>query len=312
MPFHTTTPRLLFAGCLNIDLNSYLPYLPAFDDRVMTDGFQRFLGGMATNAACAAKALGQPYDIDIQLFAPCGNDSEGDWLRQQLTEKSIYLNALQPVEKTHYCLILVQANGDRLIISEPTHLNFNGLPALLKDTTNNHKLLYFDGLHTTQALTIAPQANHYHWKIAVDLDECHADYLDQNGLTQLSKHFDVIFLNQNTATKVAQHHTQPTHAIQSLLQMYSDRYGCLFINTLAALGAQLIMPNTPVIQIPAPNVNPIDTTGAGDVFAGVFCAVWAQQWDAKTAAHQACIAASLSTTARGAQGYLPSADALTS
>ena len=93
------------------------------------------------------------------------------------------------------------------------------------------------------------------------------------------------------------------------LDALTRRFGTTFLLTLGARGAVLIEPGAPALAVPALAVNTVDTTGAGDVFAGVFLAAWLNGRGKPQAARIACRAASLSTTAKGALGYLP--DALT-
>lgn len=65
-----------------------------------------------------------------------------------------------------------------------------------------------------------------------------------------------------------------------------------------------------VEHIPAHPVAPVDTTGAGDAFAGVFAAALAAGLDVPTAARRANAAAALSVTAPGARSGMPRSDAI--
>jgi ribokinase len=55
-------------------------------------------------------------------------------------------------------------------------------------------------------------------------------------------------------------------------------------------------------------VEVVDATGAGDTFAGVFLALWMHGCSLGEAAQHAAIAASLTTTAEGAQGRISTLD----
>jgi ribokinase len=57
--------------------------------------------------------------------------------------------------------------------------------------------------------------------------------------------------------------------------------------------------------VPAPKVDPIDTTAAGDVFNGVLSVELAQGREWKEAIYSACLAASISVTRMGAQSSAP-------
>ena len=57
-------------------------------------------------------------------------------------------------------------------------------------------------------------------------------------------------------------------------------------------------------HVPAPKVDPVDTTGAGDVFVGVVAARVADGWDLVRATHDACQVAARAVQSQGARGYL--------
>jgi ribokinase len=70
--------------------------------------------------------------------------------------------------------------------------------------------------------------------------------------------------------------------------------------------------------VPAPKVAPVDTTGAGDVFAGVLAANWPANTSAAPdlaaqrlrALQRACAAGALATLVPGAGDCAPYADAI--
>jgi ribokinase len=79
--------------------------------------------------------------------------------------------------------------------------------------------------------------------------------------------------------------------------------------TLGARGA-LVLPadgGRPLLQ-PAPAVEPVDTTGAGDSFCGALATALAAGEDLPAAVRFAVAAAALSTTGAGARGALPRLD----
>jgi ribokinase len=61
-------------------------------------------------------------------------------------------------------------------------------------------------------------------------------------------------------------------------------------------------------DVPAPAVEPVDTTGAGDVFAGVLAAAWPAGAD--VALRRACAAGALATLVPGAGDCAPTREAI--
>ena len=66
-----------------------------------------------------------------------------------------------------------------------------------------------------------------------------------------------------------------------------------------------IVSNDQELRIEAPDLPPVDTTAAGDTFAGVFAYGLARGWEISEAAEFAVKAASLSVTRVGAQSSIP-------
>ncbi len=77
--------------------------------------------------------------------------------------------------------------------------------------------------------------------------------------------------------------------------------------TLGAKGAEYRGPDGDWARIPAPSVAAIDTTGAGDVFAGALASAWVRGVRPLEAVRVACAASALATLTRGAAQSAPTA-----
>lgn len=78
--------------------------------------------------------------------------------------------------------------------------------------------------------------------------------------------------------------------------------------TLGARGCLVAERDRPVVHVVAPQVTPVDTTGAGDTFCGVLAAHLARGTSLTDAARAAVVAGALAVTRRGAQDAVPEAD----
>jgi ribokinase len=82
--------------------------------------------------------------------------------------------------------------------------------------------------------------------------------------------------------------------------------GVVVVETRGAEGAAVIhLDDDPPILVPAPAVEVVDTTGAGDCFNGVFAAAVLEGSDVEDAARRAVAAAALSVTVPGAREGMP-------
>src|SRR5439155_17010067 len=79
-----------------------------------------------------------------------------------------------------------------------------------------------------------------------------------------------------------------------------ERSGAPVLVTLGARGV-LLLDERGARMIPAPRTNAVDTTGAGDVFAGAVAAALSRGDDLEPAVRWAVVAAALSATQAGAR-----------
>jgi len=123
---------------------------------------------------------------------------------------------------------------------------------------------------------------------------------DQGPLAELADLADVVVANESEADEWP---WQPTH----------------FVVTLGARGARYIGADGELLVAAQP-VEAVDTTGAGDVFAGVLAANWPRDQVANPALktqrlralRRACAAGALATLVPGAGDCAPDAEAIES
>jgi len=119
---------------------------------------------------------------------------------------------------------------------------------------------------------------------------------------------DVILVNQVEGAMVAETLglDTPAAAIPATL---AQRFGLTCVMTLGSEGAIAATPDR-TMRVPTLPVSAIDTTAAGDAFAGVLAAALDAGRDLEDALRRASAAAGLACTHLGAQTSLPDADAI--
>ncbi|MCZ8515728.1 ribokinase [Paenibacillus filicis] len=95
---------------------------------------------------------------------------------------------------------------------------------------------------------------------------------------------------------------------QAALQRYQAEHGPAVLVTRGAKGCSYLAADGTLRTVPAPVVNVVDTTGAGDALNAAFGFGLASGWSVEEAAAFAVKAASLSVTRFGAQEGMPSYD----
>lgn len=314
-------PMFVAAGYLNIDLVAQVPVLPAADQRVTATQIRRLLGGMATNVACAAAQLGAPWPLRVELIAPAGDDEDSAWALDQVRRCGVSCTSVFPsaTGSVTHCLILVEPNGQRVIVSEPLAFDDGRILQRMRDASpaENMRLLYVDGYRIPAALEAVAGARSLGWHTAVDLDGVPAEWRRAGGLAELRSRFDFVFCNRAVAAaiwpEVAEGQDRRLSTLAELsagLSGWGDTelsaWGTL-VFTLGRQGALVVPASAPAFHIPGLPVKTVDSTGAGDVFAATLLATWLHGVDLEFAARYATMAAALSTTAVGAHGHLPTA-----
>jgi ribokinase len=114
----------------------------------------------------------------------------------------------------------------------------------------------------------------------------------------------VLIMNEHEAAALAGHVGLGAGRDEETVLRLAERFGKTVIATLGAEGAIAAEKGT-VLKVPALAVTPVDTTGAGDSFAGVLAAMLDEGAALEEAMSYAAAAGSLATTREGAQPSFP-------
>ena len=305
-------PTLVAAGYINIDMTAYVPSLPAKDERITGARVERALGGMSANLACAAARLGPPWAVRVELISTVGFDADSEWAVGELRQKGVHTGwlARQPDGRITYCLILVEPGGHRAIVSEPMEFHNEQVASRIEQPSaaSAPRLLHTEGYRIPVILPLVEKARSLGWRTSVDLDGLPGGWLAPGGIATLARTFDVIFMNRSTARHVWPGVPEGPSWQSGIGGKILDLAGrSAVLLTLGEDGVLVLRGGAEPVHVPGTRVATVDTTGAGDTFAGAFLAAWLNGSPPDEAAGYASVAAALSTTAAGAQGYLPTA-----
>jgi ribokinase len=115
---------------------------------------------------------------------------------------------------------------------------------------------------------------------------------------------DIVIVNEHEAQDFARHFGLAVSNAETTVTALAERLGRTVIATLGPEGA-VAAGREGVIRVPALKVTPVDTTGAGDTFAGVLAAFLDEGRSLREAMAHAAIAGSLACTRHGAQPSFP-------
>lgn len=302
--------RLTAVGYISADYTARLDVLPHRDDRVTARGIDKTLGGPAANVAVMAASLGEPWPLRVELVTALGDDGDSAWAVETLRARGV-----EPVggvgaagRRLSRCIVMVEANGSRTIVNEPVaigeaellaHLERVGRPA------GPHGL-HLDGYQVARLATAVAAANRQGLTTSVHTTGLHPEWRTLAGLTRLRELFRLVFLNREVARDITGFRgalPELVRRVEALVRATVPATdGTLVLLTLGVDGAVLFAGDDgPPVPVPAPVVDPVDATGAGDCLAGVFLAAWLNGLPAREALGYAVVAASRSVTAAGAQ-----------
>lgn len=244
---------ILVLGYANVDLIASVPKLPTSGERVTATAIEMFPGGMGANCACAASSLGS----EVYFFGSVGSDVYGDFLLGDFKNHGVKTEHIPITQKTTKALISVTPNGERSIISEPFEYAPKALRKFL-ETSPPTGLLYVDGYHLGAAKKELELAKTKGFTIYCDLDGA-LDTYKKSEILELLKLVDIVQVTPNIVQNLFDSNDTTT-----LL-----KYAPKVLQTNGAENVELYTPESKKC-FTVPKTNVVDTTGAGDIFAGSF------------------------------------------
>lgn len=298
--------RVCVIGSTNLDFTVPVPRLPQPGETVSGGALGISAGGKGANQAVAARRLG----AEVRFVTLVGTDSMGDRLVATLTENGLPSEGVQRTADA--------ATGVALIVVDPAGRN---------------------------QIAVAPGANH---ALTVERAARHADALAwaEVVLVQLETPMETVRWALREARRLGKR-TVLNPAPARVLPLPADFFGLVdyltpneteaglltgrqvrgvadaeaagralvaagvgaAVVTLGAAGAVLVTP-TGCIHVPAFDVSPVDTVGAGDAFNGALATLLAAGARVEDALVVANAAGGLACTRRGAVEALPTREAV--
>ncbi len=281
-----------------LDLSYEVPTLPRSGETILASAPEVDIGGKGLNQAIISHRAGSL----VRLAAAIGNDAHGRLIERQIIEDGMQVADLIIRDgPSDHSIIYVGVGGENCIVSTTgmaASLNVGEIDPLLEALGPDDTLLLQGNLSIALTRACLERACARHVSTLVNPAPITFDYGD------LWSMIDVAIVNQiegNVLTGSAEPET-----IVSRLRMFGVDHAVV---TLGEAGALLGYADQ-LIQINAPTVRPVNSTGAGDVFCGVVAAALDQGMAPEAACRWAVAAASQSVTRHGTIGSFPSNETL--
>lgn len=274
-------------------------HLPVPGETIIGGEFFIYPGGKGANQAVAAARLGGK----VSLVANIGDDIFGRQSVGLIKAEGIDISGLviEPGKASGVALISVDKNGENCIAVAP-----GSNSTLLPQTLQNSLTLIKEAsivmmqleipLATVEYVAALCKANN----VSLILNPAPACSLPVSIFPNIS----IITPNEKEAEMLTGISiTDEASATRAAVMLKSKGVGIVII-TMGKWGA-LIVTDEYVKMIPAPVVEAVDSTGAGDVFNGAFAVAIAEGKELPEAVKFACKAAAISVTRLGAQSSAP-------
>lgn len=282
--------RVIVIGSINIDLVVAAGRLPAAGETVLGGRFSQHPGGKGANAAVAAARAG----ADVTFIGAVGDDAYGQTAVAALGADGIDVSGIRTIDApTGIALIVVGPRGENQIAIAPGANGAVTADALALDGERGVLITNFE-VQLTTVIAAVEAANAAGWISIVDPAPAHAIP------AALLAAGPLLLPNEHELT-VAIGNDEAAMALDELMA----RHAGAVVVTQGAAGALLAdgERHERFAGYPAPAA--VDSTGAGDTFAGVLAAWLADGATIDAGIDAANAAAALSVARAGARDGMP-------
>jgi ribokinase len=293
--------EVVVVGSVNADLVVSVRRLPAAGETVTGGTFARHGGGKGANQAVAAARAG----ARVALVGAVGTDDLGDEALRELAGEGVDVSAVARLDgvATGVAAIMVDERGENEIaVASGANAALGGeevataLARLTGHDSSGRRGVILLGHEVPGSAVVAgiEAARRARWTAVLNPAPARELPDDVGGV--------VLTPNADEARALAEHTD-----VEAAAHALAGRTRAPVLVTLGAEGA-LLVDGDRVERLPAPQVEVVDTTGAGDAVNGALAAELAAGRPLREAVRFALTAAALSTRAAGARTGMPRRD----
>ncbi len=281
---------------MNMDLVVKTEDFPRTGETVFGNKFEFKCGGKGANQALTIAKLGG----FVNFIGACGRDEFGDRLIKKLNKHGVNTDDVFRVDKkTGIALISIDNKGNNKIIVVPganNELSITGIDNIREKFKRTDLLLLQLEIPLKTVIRLIELAAEYNTRIILDPAPAAVlpDYIYQ-------------YISYITPNESELNHLMKNHKYFSIDETINHLLSCGLEGVILTRGEKGVkfFSRESETEIPAYNVRAVDTTAAGDVFAGSFAFGLQQGWNPLKAIKFASKAAAISVQKLGAQASIP-------
>lgn len=288
-------------GSIIVDTIFSVPSLPRPGETVLADALFVGPGGKGANQAVAAAKVG----AEVAMVGSVGSDAMAQISMQAFAAAGVGVSGVQTVEgPTGSAAVMVDAGGANAICVALA-ANRQTAAAQMTDTVwdRTTTLLMQMEIPFGEIEAAIVQASKRGVRSILNLAPA-----APLGLEAL-KALDILIVNEVELEMLANQLGLKAGSHEAMARAAANTLDVTVVVTLGETGA-LCVSGDSILTAPALAIDPVDTTGAGDAFCGVFAAALNAGLCLEVALRRGCVAGSLACLKTGAQESLPTADEL--
>lgn len=265
-----------------------LPHYPALGSKVEFRSADILPGGQVATAVAAC----QQWGLRTRYVGKIGDDSAALIHRAEFERLGVETHLVTaPGCASQQAVILVDDAGERTVLWKRDPGLTLQPEEMRREWITDARALHVDGHDTAAAVAAASWARDAGIPVVADLEDLYPD------VEALLQRVDYLITSRDIPGRLTGHQD-----LRQSLPIVRSRYGCRL--SAATLGQEgvLAWDGSRFHYAPAFLVQPVDTTGAGDIFHAGFIYGLLQGWPLPRGLEFACAAAALNCTAPGARG----------
>jgi sulfofructose kinase len=251
-------------------------------------------GGQATTMLATIAAMG----LRGKYVGVTGNDDNGERIRRELTLLGLDIEhtIVRDVPNPHAVILVDESSGERMVLwdrDDDLAMRPDEYPL---DLVRVARVVHVDDTDQRAAIAVATAARAAAVPVTSDIDrltDLTEELVAAVSIPMFAEHVPAALTGES----------DPERALRKIRRTHS---GMLCV-TLGPRGAMLLIGDTLYAE-PAPVIDAVDTTGAGDVFRGGFIYAWLKGDPPQEMLRFANAAAATSCTRVGAITGVPSLD----
>lgn len=291
--------KILVIGSINMDMVIRVPHIPAVGETILAKDIKKFGGGKGANQAIAAARLGG----DVHMIGRVGNDEHGRKSYENLKDSGVCVEGIEFDQDTPTgtAYIYVSDKGENNIVVYPGANN----------KVDIHQIKRFEHLLDTAEFCVI-QLEIPLEVVSFVVNLCHQKGVKVlfnpapacNLADDILRNTYILTPNETELTILTGQKADTIADIEGASRKLLERGVQNIITTIGEKGSLFVNNDTKQLH-KAMQVNPIDTTAAGDSFTGALAVALAEAKEIHEAINFATHVAAITVTKEGAQSSLP-------